>query len=155
MNFFRQDNQEDVIAAISEQTQGWTTILRRQDGSVDFYRNWADYKAGFGNPPNGEFFIGLDKLHELSISEPQELLIILRTWDNQMVHAYYDLFSIGGESENYAIKVVGNYTGDAGDAMEYHVDMPFSTFDQDNDSSTRNCASYFKGAWWFKSCYAR
>ena len=31
---------------------GWTVIQRRRDGSVNFYRTWDDYRAGFGQLQN-------------------------------------------------------------------------------------------------------
>lgn len=36
---------------------GHTVIMRRQSASVDFYRNWTEYKNGFGNP-SGDHWIG-------------------------------------------------------------------------------------------------
>ena len=40
------------------------------------------------------------------------------------------------------------------DRLSYHHGQPFSTRDQDNDaSSSRNCAEVFQGAWWYKDCY--
>ena len=43
--------------------------------------------------------------------------------------------------------------GDAGNSLAYHNQMQFTTKDGDNDLYRSNCATQFKGAWWYKSCY--
>ena len=43
----------------------WTYVLNRFDGSVDFFRNWTNYKVGFGDPSK-EFWLGLEHLYHLT-----------------------------------------------------------------------------------------
>ena len=31
--------------------------------------------------------------------------------------------------------------------------MKFSTYDRDNDHASGNCASSWKGAWWYDNCH--
>lgn len=137
-----------------EESSEWITILRREDGSVNFYRNWTDYKNGFGNSTNGDFFIGLEPLHNLTKSAPHELMIILKDWEGEMRYASYAHFRIKGEKEKYALNVLGDYTGDAGDALSIQKGMEFSTWDQDNDRhNVQNCAVLYNAGWWFNKCY--
>lgn len=133
---------------------GWILIQRRQDGSVDFYRNWTEYQKGFGNI-EGEFFIGLDKLHALTnYNGPQELLIVLED-NNEIKQAKYSNFVVGNESELYALKHLGVFSGDAGDSLMSHLGGSFSTKDHDNDLYEANCAEVYTGAWWYKKCHVR
>lgn len=130
----------------------WQIILRRQDGSENFNRHWSDYRQGFGTP-SGEYFIGLDKLNELTTLRSQELLLILEDFENRTRYAYYDRFAVADEQQNYKLMLLGNYHGDAGDALRNHVNAMFSTKDQDNDRWSLNCADTFKGGWWFTNCF--
>ena len=58
---------------------GWTVFQRRQDGPVDFYRGWNDYKSGFGQLTS-EFWLGNDKIHRLISSRPSSLRVELEDW---------------------------------------------------------------------------
>ena len=121
------------------------------DDTVDFYRDWSDYKAGFGDV-NGNFWVGLETLHLLT-QEDTELYVYLEAGDTDNAYASYSSFVIDGEDEKYRLHVSG-YTGTAGDGMTLQQDgMKFSTRDQDNDIHGSNCATEFKGAWWYGSCH--
>ncbi|XP_075168559.1 ficolin-2-like [Haematobia irritans] len=127
-------------------------IQRRMDGSIDFYRTWDEYKIGFGNS-SGEFFIGLEKLHQITTSRPHELLIVMEDWEGDRRLALYDFFTVGSEAQKYPLLSLGTYSGSAGDALSYHLGQKFSTKDQDNDVHTTNCAVDYTGAWWHKNCH--
>ncbi|KAH8308396.1 hypothetical protein KR059_012020, partial [Drosophila kikkawai] len=135
-------------------TGGWTVILRRTDGSEDFFREWKDYEKGFGKV-DGEYFVGLGPLHALTSSARQELLVFVRDTARER-YEFYDNFRVGGVANNYTLESVGNYSGTAVDALEYHVGMQFSTKDRDNDRAIDfNCAEEFEGAWWYNNCFIR
>jgi len=131
---------------------GWTVFQRRQDGSVDFYRGWDDYKAGFGQLA-AEFWLGNDKIHRLTASRPNSLRVELKDWNGGKAHAKYGKFSIGDERAQYRLEV-GSYSGTAGDSLAWHNNMAFTTKDRDNDRyGSRNCAVVWTGAWWYNNCH--
>lgn len=155
-NWYQDQGLQNCPQDLSYVFNGWTVIERRLDGSENFYRNWSDYKQGFGNK-NREFFLGLEPLHQLIIEKgPQELLIILGDHDKQIAYAKYDSFVVGSEQESYELKELGTYSGTAGDAFAEQVGQKFTTLDRDNDNSKlHNCAKLWHGAWWFGYCHQR
>ena len=130
---------------------GWVVFQRRMDGTVDFYRNWADYVKGFGDL-NGEFWLGLNKIHRLTQAADTTLGVDLVDFEGEKRHANYSTFQVLDSSRKYQLNV-GGYSGDTGDNLSYHSGMNFSTKDQDNDAWGNNCVVEYKGAWWHKSCY--
>jgi len=136
----------------SNNTAPWMMIQRRQDGSIDFYRSWAEYQLGFGNL-EGEFFLGLDKIYALTQSNLHELWIQMEDSDGAKRWAKYSSFAIGSENQGYALNILGTYTGDSGDSLHPHAGQKWTTKDRDNDAYGENCAVNFVGAWWYKACH--
>ena len=85
---------------------GWTVFQRRQDGSVDFYRNWTDYENGFGNM-SGEFWLGLDKINRLAKNKDKELRVDLEDYEGEKRYAKYSKFVVEDENKNYNLTVEG------------------------------------------------
>ncbi|XP_036097019.1 fibrinogen beta chain isoform X4 [Molossus molossus] len=162
---------------------GWTVIQNRQDGSVDFGRQWNPYKRGFGNIATsedgkkycglpGEYWLGNDKITQLTQMGPTELLVEMEDWKGDKVNARYGGFTIQSEANKYQISV-NKYKGTAGNAlmegasqlvgenrtMTIHNGMFFSTYDRDNDGwlnedPQKQCSKEDGGGWWYNRCHA-
>nr|XP_026691864.1 ficolin-1 [Ciona intestinalis] len=130
---------------------GWLVFQRRTDGSENFYRTWAEYRQKFGNLSN-EFWLGMENLHSLTSSGLYELRVDLKDCADVWKYAKFSSFSIAPEELLYRLTVSG-YSGTAGDSLSYHNNRPFTTKDQDNDSSGTNCAVLEHGAWWYGDCF--
>ncbi|KAJ7988363.1 hypothetical protein DPEC_G00322780 [Dallia pectoralis] len=101
--------------------------------------------------------LGLKQIHALSIQGNYELRIDLEDFDNSTAYAQYGtfgvgLFSVDPDDDGYPL-TVGEYSGNAGDALLKHNRMKFTTKDKDNDHSENNCASFYHGAWWYRNCH--
>ncbi|XP_033150142.1 angiopoietin-2-like [Drosophila busckii] len=81
---------------------GWTVVQRRQDGSVNFKRNWDQYKNGFGDLRN-EFWLGLEKVHLMTKFQSHELFVQLEDFNHETRYARYSNFSIASESRSYEL----------------------------------------------------
>ena len=103
-------NAFDVYCDQNTDGGGWTVIQKRLDGSVDFYRGWADYKRGFGNL-NGEFWLGLGKMHRLTKTAANRIRVDLEDLDGNTVYADYDMFAVANESVKYQLSL-GSYSGE-------------------------------------------
>ncbi|XP_041134142.1 tenascin-N-like isoform X2 [Polyodon spathula] len=129
---------------------GWIVIQRRNSGKIDFFKRWKNYTQGFGDM-NEEFWLGLDKMYDLTNSQQYELRVDLRA-GSESVYAVYDNFKLAPARQKYKL-TIGNYRGTAGDAMTYHQGRAFTTVDRDNDIALSNCAFTHRGAWWYKNCH--
>ncbi|KAL2780998.1 fibrinogen beta chain isoform 3 preproprotein [Daubentonia madagascariensis] len=172
-----------VYCDMNTDNGGWTVIQNRQDGSVDFGRKWDPYKQGFGNIATntdgkkycglpGEYWLGNDKISQLTSMGPTELLIEMEDWKGDKVKAHYGGFTVQNEANKYQISV-NKYKGTAGNAlmdgasqlvgenrtMTIHNGMFFSTYDRDNDGwlttdPRKQCSKEDGGGWWYNRCHA-
>ncbi|XP_060572724.1 angiopoietin-2-like [Ruditapes philippinarum] len=127
---------------------GWSVFQRRFNGSVDFYRNHVNYSVGFGDF-NGEFWLGLHYIFELSSQNITELRIDVEAADGTKAFEVYRNFSL--DEDDYRLHIDRGY-GTAGDVngLYYSIGRRFSTFDHDvDDYDPINNAQMCHGGWWY------
>ena len=147
---------------------GWIVIQRRSSGSIDFEdKDWNDYVTGFGDL-NGEYWMGLERLHAITSTGTYELFIGFKSNVPSVggpFKAVYTSFSVGSrnvdEKSGYKLSVSPMDTGRSSctesesceDRLSPHNLQDFSTHDEDNDGDDNiNCANYGNqkfGGWWF------
>ena len=88
---------------------GWTVFQKRKNGSVDFFRTRDDYKRGFGNL-KGEFWLGLDKIHRLTVSSRNKLRVDLVEPRDITAFAEYSSFAVAKEAAIYQLSL-GSFSG--------------------------------------------
>ena len=99
----------DVFCDLKTAGGRWLVFQKRLDGSVDFYRGWAEYKRGFGSL-TGEFWLGLDEIHRLTSSGSYNLRVDLEDFAGKTCYAEYVSFKVASEGEKYQLSV-GRYSG--------------------------------------------
>jgi len=108
-----------VFEDIPSAGAGWMIIQRRVDGSfdADIIKKLINGCGDLG----GEFWLGLEKLYRMTTNRRFELYIHLVDFDNVTAFARYDNFVVGGPKDNYKLMSLGEYSGNAGDALRSHI----------------------------------
>jgi ficolin len=151
----------------------WTIFQRRVVGGVDFYRDYDDYKKGFGNT-TGDFWSGLETIRALtkagtaklrvglcngascgSSTDPSDKSDFSKSYIGVNTYALYSSFSVGPDSDRYRLSVSGfsNQNGNQpGDSLAHQNSQQFSAVGSDV-SNAGTCVNSYRGGWWYNSCH--
>nr|XP_029732196.1 ficolin-3-like [Aedes albopictus] len=129
---------------------GWTVFQKRQDGSVDFNRSWVEYREGFGEV-SGEYWLGLEALHQMTTRKQHELLIILENFNGSTSYIRYPGVVIDSEAQKYKIYFNGSGSGNAEDSLYAYRNEVFVTPDQ-TSGTYLNCAKQLASGFWHYDC---
>ena len=93
-NLILKEHKVKVASMNSEWNEESKIMQRRQDFGEpreDFYRNWTDYKLGFGDS-NREFWLGNENIYQLTKFGNAKLRVELEAHDGRTAWAEYDTF---------------------------------------------------------------
>lgn len=132
--------------------------MRRGDFSLSnktpktFNNNWSSYKQGFGDPYD-EFWMGNEYIHTLTNNEHHMLRVELESFNGDFIILDYDSFKLTSETDGYKLIIgsanVHEHFRAVAEALIFHNETKFSTYDQNNSRNRKNCAVDNHGGWWF------
>uniref|UniRef100_A0A914V8L2 Uncharacterized protein n=1 Tax=Plectus sambesii TaxID=2011161 RepID=A0A914V8L2_9BILA len=168
----------DVWCDMTTDGGGWTVFQKRLNNNTIFWnRSWAEYKAGFNNGINGNYWLGLDRINALSTKDSNNKLRIdlygnhcLRTGGgtyhcdyetgaNSYFFGEWGSFRVENEANKYRLHIspfiAGNISSTDSDPLYFfNNDHAFTTVDVNNQPNPDiNCARINEmGAWWYDHC---
>ena len=138
---------------------GWIMYQRRVDGTVNFTRNWEEYKYGFGDHGDNtaELWLGNENVYQLVQSYGStewELRIEADAFDGTSCWLVASDFRMNNETLRYSMywdSVTESVVGLADD-LNHQKLKPFSTLDNSEGFRAKQCVSLYKGGWWYVTC---
>ena len=91
-------------------------------------------------------------MHKLT-TESKTLMIELWYNNEEYATAEYSGFQIGDSASFYPLSFASFVGGNAGNGLEQHNGMMFTTYDSDHDNSINSCGEYYSCGWWFNDCF--
>lgn len=103
------------------------------------------FTVGIPSFSSGDFWLGLEKIHQIMQEGRFQLLIELQDWEGNSQRVQF-LVSLGGEDTAYTLSLLGPIFGELENAMGDFPQLPFSTRDQDHDlKGDTSCAKHLSG----------
>ena len=139
---------------------GWIMYQRRVDGTLNFTKNWAEYKYMFGNhgDKTTELWLWNENVYQLlqSYGSTQwELRIEVDAFDGSGCWVVASNFRMNNEALRYSMNwdsVFASKPELVGD-LNYHKLIPFITLDnKEGSDDAKRCIGNYKGGWWYVDC---
>ena len=134
---------------------GWIMYQRRVDGTLNFTRNWEQYKHRFGTNGDNttELWLGNENVYQLLQSygnKVVDLRIEVDTFYGDLGWIESSSFTMRNEAALYSMNWATTTASTTLMAREWdrHKTHSFKTYDK--FGSRRRCLKVYKGGWWYR-----